>query len=172
MTVRKLVATVSLLVFTLILASCGGGATSTPTSVPPTEPVATEAVTAEVVVTLAATEAAVATEAPEVTEATPEATDGGADSGGAQSADGVMLTVTQENTALRSGPGTPYAVVTRVTVNATYPVVAQYGEGRNLWYLITLEDGTTAWAWSRVVMLNPADAIVPVAEDVPPTPAA
>jgi len=169
LTVRKLVATVSLVVFTLILASCGGGATSTPTSVPPTEPPATQAATEEAAATPAPTDEVVATEEAVVsTDVTPEATEGGA----AQSADGVMLTVTQENTALRGGPGTTYPVITRVTVNATYPVVAQYGEGRNLWYLITLEDGTTAWAWSRVVMLNPADAIVPVAEDVPPTPAA
>lgn len=114
------------------------------------------------------TEEMVMTEEP-AADATADATE--ASAGGAEAADGVTLTVSQVNTALRSGPGTNYEVIVRVTVNATYPVVATYGEGRDQWYQITLEDGTSAWAWARVVTLNPVDAVVPVAAEVPPPPA-
>ena len=167
MTARTLVVTAALIVLSLILASCGGGATSTPTSVPPTEAPATQAATEEVAATPVPTDEVVTTEEP-AAEATADATEA---AGIAEAAGGVTLTVMQENTALRGGPGTNYEVIVRVTVNASYPVVATYGEGRNQWYQITLEDGTSAWAWARVVTLNPADAVVPVAAEVPPPPA-
>ncbi|WP_343420202.1 SH3 domain-containing protein [Candidatus Flexifilum breve] len=167
MTARTLVITAALIVLSLILASCGGGATSTPTSVPPTEAPATQAATEEVAATPVPTDEVVTTEEP-AAEATADATEA---AGIAEAAGGVTLTVMQENTALRGGPGTNYEVIVRVTVNASYPVVATYGEGRNQWYQITLEDGTSAWAWARVVTLNPADAVVPVAAEVPPPPA-
>ncbi len=168
MTARTLVVTAALIVLSLILASCGGGATSTPTSVPPTEAPATQAATEEVAATPVPIDEVVTTEEP-AAEATADATEAAA--GTAEAAGGVTLTVMQENTALRGGPGTNYEVIVRVTVNASYPVVATYGEGRNQWYQITLEDGTSAWAWARVVALNPADAVVPVAAEVPPPPA-
>lgn len=164
MTARTLVVTAALIFLSLILASCGGGATSTPTSVPPTEAPATQAATEEVAATPAPTEEVVTTEEPAA-----DATEAAA--GSAEAAGGVTLTVSQVNTALRSGPGTNYEVIVRVTVNATYPVVATYGEGRDQWYQVTLEDGTSAWAWARVVTLSPADAVVPVAAEVPPPPA-
>lgn len=152
MTTRRIVSIVVLVLFSLVLAACGGGA-ATPTTVPPTEAPATQPPTPET------TEVATAETATSDSEATEEAASGE-----------VTVSIAQINTALRSGPGTTYEVVARTQVSETFPVVAQYGEGRDLWYQVTLPDGTSAWAWSRVATLNPPDAVVPVAEEVPPAP--
>jgi hypothetical protein len=88
------------------------------------------------------------------------------------SAEGLVLTsaaavVSFERTAARSGPGTSFDVVAEVRVNEQYPVYAQTGEGLNTWYLVQLADGSTGWLWRNVVRIEPADAEIPQAENVP-----
>lgn len=175
LTTRKLL--VLALLLALILSACGGNtsptATTAPTDVPPT----VEATTAPTdVPTEEATEEAVempaadATEAAQTVDATEEASEDVVSEGGAATTEGTVVTITQIDTSLRSGPGTAYAVAARATVNDSFPAVGRYGEGRTLWYQITLPDGSLAWAWSRVSELSPADAELPVIEEIPPTP--
>jgi hypothetical protein len=166
---RKAAAAAVLVLFALILASCGGGATPTPTTVPATAVPPTTAPTEESATTLEAT-AEAATEEPAAQEAETEATEAAGDSSAAAEG-GVTVTIAQIDTALRSGPGTAYEVVARTRVSETFPVTGQYGTGGGKWYQVTLPDGSSAWVWSRVATLNPADAEVPVIEEAPPTPA-
>ena len=174
--------TTLVLVLGLVLAACGGApSTPTPPAAPTSAPTATaspdeatpEETTAPETEEPEETEEAVETptDAPaeEVTdEATVDAAATG--EGDAEATSGATVSVTQINTALRSGPGTAYEIVTRTAVSDTFPVLARFGEGSSLWYQITLDDGTSAWVWARVATLNPPDAEVPVAEDVPPAP--
>lgn len=174
---RKLAAALALICFALVLASCGGAA-PTPTNVPPTQTAPTAVVTEEptiestieatVEATVEATPTAETASTEEAADATAEAETATGDEAPAEG--GVMVMISQINTSLRGGPGTAYPVVYRTQVSETFPVVAQFGEGRDLWYQVTLTDGTSAWAWSRVATLDPADAVVPVAEEVPPPP--
>ncbi|MBE2270702.1 MAG: hypothetical protein IAE80_20860 [Anaerolinea sp.] len=154
LTTRKLL--VLALLLALILSACGGNtsptATTAPTDVPPT-------VEATNVPTDVPTE-----------EATEEVSEEAVSEGGAATTEGAVVTITQIDTSLRSGPGTAYAVAARATVNDSFPAVGRYGEGRTLWYQITLPDGSLAWAWSRVSELSPADTELPVVEEIPPTP--
>lgn len=100
---------------------------------------------------------AATTEAPGV-ESTPE---------GAGAIAEPAVRIDQDNTVLRSGPGTSYSEVTTVRAGAILPVTGKSGEGLRLWYQVTLPDGATAWAWGRVAFLQPEGADVPVVEAPP-----
>lgn len=184
--------TALVLVLSLVLAACGGAQTTpTPTTAPtraetptaiPEEPTPEETTSPE-------TEESEATEESEETptdapaeestdemteeaagEEATESTEGAETEGEATTVEGATVSVTQINTSLRSGPGTAYEVVLQTSVSETFPVIARFGEGSRLWYQVLLDDGMTAWVWSRVATLNPPDAEIPVADDVPPAP--
>lgn len=178
---------VVLLSLALLLASCGG-TTSTPTRIPATQPPVTAVPSDEPTAELTAEntpDLETATPEIEITEtpdapttdvdATAESTlnaEGETETTETESTvvEGVTVTIAQIDTALRSGPSTGYDVVARTSVSDGFPVIARFGEGSRLWYQIQLPDGTNGWVWSRVATLNPPDAEVPVAENVPPTP--
>jgi len=173
---RKLFLTFMLLLM-LIAAACGGASTPTvtvePTTAPPSDVPAQAETEAVIVPTEAPTD--VATEA--VTE--PAAAEDEADATEVTTGDPASSTASEselteavavvgfDRTAARSGPGTSFEAVAEVRVNETLPIYAKTGEGTALWYLVQLSDGQSAWLWSRVVRIEPEDAAIPEAENVP-----
>ena len=167
----------------LLAAACGGGDAPTPTSEPTAIPAtdapeaATEEATEAVMETDATEEVAEETPMPEMTEASTdeasseEATEAPSTTSPETQADlpltDAIAVVGFERTTTRSGPGTGFAAVGEVTVNQELPIYAKSGTGPGLWYFVQLPDGQSAWVWSRVVTINPPDAEIPEAENVP-----
>jgi hypothetical protein len=79
----------------------------------------------------------------------------------------VEVTVNSAN--LRAGPGTDFAIVGTAQRGDTFDVIAQTGEGDDIWYLIVGNDpDVETWIFSGTVQLEPEDAEVPDVEDVQP----
>lgn len=153
----------SLLVIAImvIASGCGGGGatpTQQPTEAPPTD-TPTEVIEE--------TEAAEPTVADGATEVSDEATEESATSEAVP--EGTTATISFPNANARSGPGTAYPSLGPIRVGTVLEVIART-DSRDVWYLVTLEDGEPGWLWGRVVTINPADAEVEIAATIPPTP--
>ena len=143
----------------LLVSACGGAAAteqSAPTEVPATNtaPPVVDSVATEEAVT---TEEAITTEVAVETDATSEVIQPGV----------TIARVSFPQSSARQGPGTNYGPVAQVSVNQEYPVIAQAGEGTNIWYLVDLGEGQLAWLWARVVTIVPEGAVVEVAATIP-----
>jgi hypothetical protein len=77
----------------------------------------------------------------------------------------VQITVTNEVGAnLRSGPGTEYAVITTVDMGAVFAVLTYMVDGKGeIWYLVALPDGESAWIAASVTGGAPPEFLAPVA---------
>ncbi|MFN8375732.1 MAG: SH3 domain-containing protein [Anaerolineae bacterium] len=82
----------------------------------------------------------------------------------AQVAASAEVTVNSAN--LRGGPGTEFDIVGTARRGDTFDIIAQTGEGDDVWYLVDADD--EMWIFSGVVQLDPADAEIPDVEDVQP----
>jgi glucose/arabinose dehydrogenase len=167
---RRILVMLLLAVFCLALSACGGGA-ATPTREPTAAPTEQQAVPTETEVSANET---VEESLPSTEEATEEAVEGAATEVSETSSEnataeslpgGTTALITFTNVA-RTGPGTSYGEVSPVSVGAELPVIAK-SEGGNVWYLVTLESGESAWVWGRVLRLVPADAEVEIAATIP-----
>ncbi len=80
------------------------------------------------------------------------------------------VTITSEGINLRGGPGTNYPIIGSARLGESYHVEAQASSGGQLWYLLTLSGGRSAWVFSTLVQLSPANAIIAPDATIPPTP--
>ena len=84
--------------------------------------------------------------------------------------DAPAVTITTDGINLRGGPGTNYAVIGAGRLGETYHVEAQYSNGSQVWYLVTVPGARSAWLLSTLAQLAPANAIIPPALTIPPSP--
>jgi hypothetical protein len=77
--------------------------------------------------------------------------------------DGTVTAQVVVNTAnLRSGPGTDNPIVATARRGDTFEVVAQAGEGDDIWYRVVGADpNLETWVFSSTVEIEPADADIP-----------
>ncbi|MCX6046642.1 MAG: SH3 domain-containing protein [Chloroflexi bacterium] len=78
------------------------------------------------------------------------------------------LTITAAGLNVRAGPGTNYAVVTKVTAGQTYPVQARNGASN--WLQITLANDQLGWVSAQYVKLTGAVNALPVSTAVSAAP--
>lgn len=151
---RNRMVLIVMIVMVFVLSACGG---ASPTEQPAPTDVPTNAPTESV--------PEVATEEAPVVEPTDESTEASTEE---SPASGVTIArVSFPQTSARSGPATSFEVVLRVSVNQEFPVIAQTGEGTNVWYLVDIGDGQTGWLWSNVVTIIPEGAVIEAAATVP-----
>jgi uncharacterized protein YgiM (DUF1202 family) len=79
---------------------------------------------------------------------------------------GATVTITVPSANLRSGPGTDYERVESAVQGDSFGVIAQAGSGADTWYLVSIPGNRQGWLWSGIVSLSPANAVIPLAEDV------
>jgi hypothetical protein len=175
-------------ILAVVIAGCSGtAATPTPTIAPSDTSVPQDAQSATEAIVPTEEAAVEETDISEAETASPEASTDEVETGDetdilteevttdeptpeteeADAPEGVTVQVSFPSSVARSGPGTSFEAVQEITVNQEFSVVAAAGEGPGLWYLVDLGDGTLAWVWSRVVVLNPPDAEVEPAATVP-----
>lgn len=84
--------------------------------------------------------------------------------------DAPAVTITTDGINLRGGPGTNYAVIGSGRLGESYHVEAQYSNGSQVWYLVTVPGARSAWLLSTLGQLSPASALIPFAASIPPSP--
>lgn len=82
-----------------------------------------------------------------------------------------VVVVSADSVNLRSGPGMSYPVVALALASERLPVMAQASSADGIWYLVTRAGQGAVWVSAGVVQLVPADALIPPAATIPPTPA-
>ncbi|MEO8396871.1 MAG: SH3 domain-containing protein, partial [Chloroflexota bacterium] len=88
----------------------------------------------------------------------------------APSVDPPSVTITSDNINLRGGPGTNYPIVGAARLGDSFHVEAQSLSGGQLWYLVTISGARSAWIFSTLVQLSPANALISPAATIPPSP--
>lgn len=83
---------------------------------------------------------------------------------------GAQIIVSSTTINLRQGPSTDYPILEMGEVNNRYNVLARVGSGANTWYQVERASGGTAWVFGTIVRLEPANAQIPLAANIPPPP--
>lgn len=81
-----------------------------------------------------------------------------------------LVTIPTSGINLRGGPGTDYALVGTARSGESYHVEAQYTRQGRVWYRLTVPGAAPAWISASLVQLSPANATIPAADSIPPTP--
>jgi hypothetical protein len=79
----------------------------------------------------------------------------------------VIASVSVISANLRSGPGVNFQIAGVAEQGDSYSVVAQVGEGEELWYLISQLNGQRAWIWSGAVAISPRGSQIQIAVTTP-----
>lgn len=79
-----------------------------------------------------------------------------------------MATITAAGLNVRSGPGTNYAVITKVAAGQTYPVQAR--NGASSWLQISLAGDQLGWVATQYVKLNRTVSTLPISAQVSAAP--
>ena len=82
-----------------------------------------------------------------------------------------VAVVSADSVNLRGGPDTIYPVVALALAGERLPVIALARASSGIWYLVESVGQGAVWVSASVVELLPADAFIPAAATIPPSPA-